>query len=294
MVRLPPRRLEGGARPVRLLDLGRPPLELYLHGELPGGPAVAIVGTRWPTAAGARYARELAGELGAAGVTILSGGARGIDAAVHRGALDVGGATVVVAPSGLDRPYPPEHAALFREVLERGGAYLSLGAPDAKAELPRFHQRNEVLAALAHVVVVAEAPLRSGARHTARVARRLGRWLFAVPGAPWNERALGALEELRLGARLLVRAEEVLAALAQQRLHPIALPGAELLVRRAPRVGAPPGARSSAPDIAPAPLLGSLRDESASLDRLPFALIPPTEAPPVARIRRRAKPPSRP
>ncbi len=289
MVRLTPRRLEGGARPARVLDLGRPPLELYLHGELPGGPAVAIVGTRWPTAAGARYARQLAGELGAAGVAILSGGARGIDAAVHRGALDVGGVTVVVAPSGLDRPYPPEHAALFREVLEHGGAYLSLAGPDARAELPRFHQRNEVLAALAHVVVVAEAPLRSGARHTARVARRLGRWLFAIPGAPWNERALGALEELRLGARLLMRAEDVLTARAQQRLHPLALPGAELLVRRAPRVGAPPGDRSSAPEIAPAPPLPSVPDGAAHLEDLPFALRPPPQAPPFVRTRRGAR-----
>lgn len=278
---------------MRVLDLARPPPVLFVHGELPGGPVVAIVGTRWPTEAGARYARELAGELAAAGLAVISGGARGIDAQAHRGALDVGGATVVVAPCGLQRPYPPEHAALFREAIERGGAYLSLVAPDARVELPRFHQRNEVLAALAHVVIVVEAPLRSGARHTAGIARRLGRWLFAVPGPPWNERALGSLEELRLGARLLVRARDVLDALDQQRLHAIALPGAALLVQRAPREGTPPGDRSSAPDFAPPPLPVSPRGGIPALDAPVFALTPPPDESPVARRRRRVKPPTR-
>jgi len=138
-----------------------------------------------------------------------------------------------------------------------------------------------------------EAPLRSGARHTARIARRLGRWLFAVPGPPWNERALGSLEELRLGARLLVRPRDVLDAVAEQHLHPIALHGAALLVRRAPREGAPPGDRSSAPDLAPLPLPASPREAAARLAPPAFELTPPPAASSVARTRRRAKPRTR-
>lgn len=309
MVSPPSRLLEAGARPARLSDLPRPPLALHLHGQLPVGPAVAIVGTRWPTEGGAAFARELAGELAAAGVVVLSGGARGIDAAAHRGALDVGGMTVVVAPSGLARPYPPEHSALFLEILAAGGGHLSVAHPEERAALPRFHQRNEVMAALAHIVVVGEAPLRSGARHTARIARRLGRPVFAVPGAPWNERALGALEELRLGARPLIRPRDVLGWLAEQRLHAIGLPGAPLLVRRAPRLGAPVGDRSSSPELMPdagevaaapgAPRLlahpAAPRDHAVGSppggEGTPsFALTPPPVGTGVASRRRRARP----
>ncbi|MBN2195938.1 MAG: DNA-protecting protein DprA [Polyangiaceae bacterium] len=285
--------LAGGLRPPRLMDLGRPPPLLHLHGELPGGPAVAVVGTRWPTSEGAAYVREIAGELAAAGVAVLSGGARGIDAAAHRGALDVGGVTVVVAPCGFERPYPPEHAVLYREVIASGGAYLSVAAPDGKADLPRFLQRNELIAALAHVVIVGEAPYRSGARHTARVARRLGRILFAIPGAPWNERALGALDELRRGARLLVRARDVLDLLAEQRLYPISLPGASLLVRRSPRIGLPAGVSSSAPDAAPPAEPPGKADGDGALSspaEPAFALTPPPADAQVARRRRRASP----
>ena len=220
----PEHELRGGRLPARLADLANPPAVLYLHGELPRAPAVAIVGTRRPTPAAAEYARELAGELGAAGVAIISGGAAGIDTAAHQGALDVGAPTVVVAPSGFERPYPPQNAELFRQVVLSGGAYLTTGAAPTLATLPRFFERNGVLVALSHAVIVVEAPLRSGARNAAKTARQLGRPLFAVPAQPWNTNAQGCLAELQLGAHPLGSHREVLRLLEQMRLHAIALP----------------------------------------------------------------------
>src|SRR6266849_4277344 len=109
--------LMGSALPSRLAHLEAPPERLFLRGELPRGPAVAIVGTRHPTTRGAEYARELAFELAQAGVAVLSGGAEGIDTEAHRGALAAGGVTVVVAPAGFEHPFPEQNAELFRAVV---------------------------------------------------------------------------------------------------------------------------------------------------------------------------------
>jgi DNA processing protein len=196
---------------------------------------VAIVGTRQATRPARRFACRLAVELSSAGVAILSGGALGIDTEAHLGALRAGGPTVVVAPAGFERPYPPENALLFQSILQAGGAYLSARAPTEAADFGAFFRRNAVLAALAHAVVVVEAPVRSGARNAAQHARQLGRPLLVVPAAPWNVRGRGCIVELRLGARVLASFRDVLGALAEQRLHPIPLGKATeqpLLVRR--------------------------------------------------------------
>jgi DNA processing protein len=214
--------LRGAALPPRLSDLKRPPNKLYLRGELPRGPAVAIVGTRHPTQRGRQFARDLAAELAARGVAVLSGGATGIDTEAHAGALAADGCTVVVAAAGFDRPFPSQNAELYRTIVEAGGAYLSLVGASVAARRFRFLVRNGVLAALAHVVIVVQAPLQSGARNAAAHARRLGRPLLVVPGAPWSEAGAGCAEELRLGARPLTSANQVLDVLAQARLHPIA------------------------------------------------------------------------
>lgn len=226
-------RLQGGSLPPRCRDLPQPPLRLNLRGVLPAGGSVAIVGTRRPSNEAQAFARELAGELAAAGVVILSGGARGIDTAAHRGALDVGGRTVVVAPSGYHRPYPRENAALFQEIVSHGGGYLSEPGGDAPASLPAFFRRNAIMVSLSTVVVVVEAGFRSGARNAAAVARRLGRPLFVVPSAPWNPRGLGCIIELQQGARPLLNHRDVLRVLEQQRAHTLRIPGAALRVQRA-------------------------------------------------------------
>lgn len=196
--------------PVRLSDLANPPKALFIRGELPRGPAVAIVGTRSPTPEGRTFARRLAADLASAGVAILSGGALGIDTEAHRGALQARGTTVVVAPAGFAKAYPPENEALFARVVARGGAYVALVEDDVSATRAAFFARNACLVALAWAVVVVQAGVRSGARNAAREARRLGRPLLAVPSAPWIGKGLGCLEELRLGARPCERANDVL------------------------------------------------------------------------------------
>jgi len=225
--------LSGAALPPLVRDSPHPPDRLYLVGELPRGPAVAVVGTRCPTRAAAAFARQLAGELAAAGVTVLSGGAKGIDVAAHRGALDVGGKTVVVAPSAFDRPYPAEHAEIYEEIIASGGAYVTRESPGTAADNAKFFARNELLVALAHALIVVEAPWRSGARNAAKYARELGRTVFAVPSAPWIHQGVGCVLELQLGARPLLDAREILKWLRERNLHPIEEPGARLRVVRA-------------------------------------------------------------
>lgn len=216
--------LTGSALPGRLADLEQPPDRLFLRGELPRGPAVAIVGTRKPTAHYRRFARELASDLAGAGVTVLSGGAEGIDSEAHRGALAAGGVTVVVAPGGFERPYPEQNAGLFREIVAAGGAYLSLTEPQLPAPRGVFFARNACLVALAHAVVVVESPIRSGARNAAKHARRLGRPLFVVPAPPWHMNARGSLAELRMGARVLISAKDLFKVLREQNLHAVGTP----------------------------------------------------------------------
>lgn len=199
--------------PRGIYDLARPPQELFLWGALPPPPWVAIVGTREPTPEAAEFARSLARELAALGIVIASGGARGIDAAAHEGALDVEAPTVVVAPGGFDRPYPPQHAELFARIVAEQGAYLSRVQGDIPAQRHVFFQRNQLLVACSEVVVVVEAPLQSGARNAAHWARKLGRPLWVVPHPPWNVQGEGCIEELRLGARALKRASDVLGSL---------------------------------------------------------------------------------
>lgn len=208
--RAPSELLDGERLPHRLLDLPEPPPALYVQGELPRGPAVAIVGTRHPTPAAARFARRLAAELAREGVAIFSGGAAGIDAAAHRGALAARGCTVVVAPAGYARPYPQEHESLFRRVVSAGGAYVSLVPDDRAAIQGAFFARNRCLVALAQVLVVVQAPLRSGARNAAAHARELGRPLLAVPSCPWVSQGRGSVAELKLGAKPCEGARDVL------------------------------------------------------------------------------------
>lgn len=203
--------------PRRLLDLSSPPPVLYVRGALPSplAPIVAIVGTRHPTREAESFAAHLASELVHSGVNVCSGGAEGIDTAAHRGCADAGNPTWVIAPSSIDCPYPEENAALFDRIVATGGGILSAYEPGLPARLPHFFERNSVLAALASVVVVVETALRGGARNAASAARKLGRKVLAVPGAPWNPRASGCLVEIRNGASLAVTSADILRALGR-------------------------------------------------------------------------------
>ncbi|MDR5708268.1 MAG: DNA-processing protein DprA [Armatimonadota bacterium] len=210
-----------GARLVALVDLEYPPLlrplpdpplALYIRGSLPEAPHVAVVGTRRPSADGMEVGRRLAADLAAAGVCVVSGLARGIDAAAHRGALEAGGLTVAVLGCGIDRIWPAEHGDLLEQVAEHG-AVLSEYPPGTPPLRHHFPARNRILAALSRAVVVVEARERSGALLTAEFALDLGREVFAVPGCVLNPRSRGPHQLLREGAHLAESAEDVLSLL---------------------------------------------------------------------------------
>ena len=177
--------------PSKLRDLPAWPAELQVQGALQQeGLGVAIVGARAATAAGMQAAHTLAQELASAGHRIISGGALGIDAAAHRGAVSAGGYTLAVMACGLDHYYPRRNQKLFEAILQSGGAMVS---PFALGQLPvRWHfvKRNEVIAALADVVVVVEASLASGSLHTARFALLHDRPLGAFGKSPGCESLL--------------------------------------------------------------------------------------------------------
>jgi len=205
--------------PPGLRDLGDPPREIFLRGgDLPPiDRAVAIVGSRAASAYGVDQARRLSGDLARMGYVIVSGLARGIDAAAHRGALEAGGRTVAVIPCGLDAITPRHHRPLAEAIAARG-ALLSEWAEGGPRGPGVFVQRNRLIAALAAATVVVEAAARSGALSTAAVARRLGRPVLAVPGDVDRETARGCHALLRRGARVCEQAGDVLSVIGHA--HP--------------------------------------------------------------------------
>ena len=192
-----------------------PPPVLWVRGALVAGEGervVAVVGSRAATGLGLAFARTLARDLASAGLTVVSGLARGIDTAAHRGALDGRGRTVAVLGSGLDRLYPAENAALA-DAVARDGALVSEFPLDTGPWKGNFPRRNRVIAGWARAVVVVEAGRRSGALSTARAALDEGREVMAVPGHPTQPAAEGANSLLRDGAALVRGAPDVLAEL---------------------------------------------------------------------------------
>jgi len=177
-----------------------PPLGLFIKGQLSFGPSVAIVGSRRATPYGLQASRLLAESVGLAGGTVISGMARGVDAAAHEGALCVGGRTWAVWGCGPDRIYPPEHARLADQIAE-SGALLTEYPPGSPPRRHHFPERNRIVAGLASVVVVVEAAARSGALSTARQALDEGRDVMAVPGSIFSEVSVGPNGLLRAGAQ---------------------------------------------------------------------------------------------
>jgi DNA processing protein len=197
--------------PARLLDLRDPPARVHLLGAWDvHAPAIAVVGTRDATAYGERVTRELVRALARAGIGVVSGMARGIDAVAHRAALDEGGPTLAVLGTGVDVPYPAGHHALHRELVE-GGGVLSEQPAGRRAFPGCFPRRNRIIAALADATLVVEAGVKSGALITAGHALELGRTVAAVPGPIDVPQHRGANELLRDGAQVIASPEDLLA-----------------------------------------------------------------------------------
>lgn len=199
--------------PQLLGSIHDPPPGLFLRGtaepELLSRLAVAIVGARACSGYGASVARSLGRELAAAGLVVVSGLARGVDAEAHRGALEAGGTTVAVLGCGIDRDYPATHAELARRVAE-AGLIVSEYAPGVEPAPWRFPARNRIVAGLSAAVVVVEARERSGALITADLALEEGREVFGVPGEITSALSAGANTLLKLGASPLTAAADVL------------------------------------------------------------------------------------
>jgi DNA processing protein len=198
--------------PDALRDLAQPPEALWAIGDLATlrDPVVAIVGTRRPTAYGLRMTRELAGAFARAGACVVSGLANGIDAAAHRAALELGGRTVAVLGTGVDIDYPRSNRALYRAIAERGLllSELPLGSPGLKHH---FIARNRLIAALARLTIVIEAPIGSGALHTARFAHELDRDVAVVPGSIDSPQSAGSNLLMRDGAQIIASIDDALA-----------------------------------------------------------------------------------
>jgi len=199
--------------PTLLREISDPPAVLFGRGkDVPAGLAVAIVGSRRASRAGLDAARQIAGELARAGVTIVSGFARGIDAAAHESALRAGGGTVAVLGCGVDVCYPAEQRRLFQELVEKGTVLSEF--PMGEQPKPfHFPIRNRIIAGLAHLTLVVEAAERSGSLITARLAMEYGRDVAACPGAAMALSAAGSNSLLKDGAILVRNAADVLAEL---------------------------------------------------------------------------------
>lgn len=203
--------------PSRVAEVPDAPATLHVRGGLrdEDALAVAIVGSRRATTYGLEVAETLAADLAARGVTIVSGLARGIDSAAHRGALRVGGRTLAVLGSGVDVIYPPENRRLADEIAEHG-ALLSQFPPGTPPLPQNFPTRNQVIAAMSLAVVVVEAAERSGSLITARLAAELGREVLAVPGRITALESRGANRLIQDGAHVALGWEDVVAVLPER------------------------------------------------------------------------------
>ena len=260
--------LGDAAYPGGLLAIEDPPVLLYATGQLQllqpawPGPALAMVGSRNPTPQGEQNARQFARHLSAAGLTIVSGLALGVDGAAHDGALlavDEAApaqrlATVAIIGTGIDRVYPRQHRALAHRIA-RHGLILSeypLGTPPLPANFPK---RNRLIAGLAQGTLVVEAALQSGSLITARLAAEQGKEVFAIPGSIHSPQSRGAHALLRQGAKLVETAQDVLEELRM----PTAAP--------AP-VADKPGEQAATPDSDNAALLAALGADPVGFDAL--------------------------
>lgn len=205
------------AYPPRLRMIPDPPPLLAMTGALQPGDelAVAVVGTRDPTPAGRLVAQQLARALASAGLTVVSGLARGVDGAAHRGALEANGRTLAVLGCGIDQTYPAQHRALRRQIEARGAVLSELpwGAAPLAHHFPR---RNRIISGLSVGVLVTEAAARSGSLITARLAAEQGREVFAVPGPIHVEQSRGPNGLIKQGAKLVERVEDILEELLPQ------------------------------------------------------------------------------
>lgn len=238
------------AYPPLLLQTADPPLLLYVQGRADrlAQPALAVVGSRHPTAQGADNARAFGRALSDQGYVVVSGLALGIDGAAHEGGLDGSAGTVAVVGTGLDRVYPARHRELAHRIAAHG-ALVSEFAPGTPALAENFPQRNRIIAGLTLGTLVVEAALRSGSLITARLAVEAGREVFAIPGSIHAPQSRGCHHLLKQGAKLVETAQDIVEELRGAR-------------------PAQPAQSSAEPGAADDPLLDALGHDPVTLDTL--------------------------
>ena len=196
--------------PSLLKEIPHPPAILYYRGKLGDThPAVAVVGTRRATRYGLEVAEILARDLASAGICVVSGLALGIDSRAHRGTLNTGGKTIAVLGSGINHIYPVQNKGLAEKIIEQGGAVVSEFPPDYPPDRWTFPQRNRIVAGLSKLVVVVEAPQKSGALITANLALDYNRDVGAVPGEVLSVNSFGANALLKNGAAVIRSSQDV-------------------------------------------------------------------------------------
>ncbi len=280
--------MDDPAYPQRLAEIYAPPLGLFCRGELHASDeyCVGIVGTRKPSAYGVRMAEQLAGQLAARGIAVVSGLAAGVDAAAHRGALDAGGRTLAILGCGVDVVFPPENAELMHRIVQHG-CVLSPFPMGMKPLKGNFPQRNPLISGISLGTLVIEAPPGSGALITAHKAAEQGREVFALPGRAGDRNSLGPHALIREGAKLVETVEDILVELALPTSARV--PSPTLSPTLSPTADAPPAPSETAPRTPPPPaapasevekdVMASLGPDGSFVDEIALACrIPVSEA----------------
>src|ERR1700739_2008550 len=220
--------------PKSLREIHSPPIVLYVWGEIleRDHHAIGIIGARRTTHYGSESAKKLAYQLAYAGLTVISGLARGIDTAAHQGALAAKGRTIAVIGAGLAKLYPPENAALAEKIRSGNGAVVSEFSMEIEPDRQTFPMRNRIISGWSHGVLVVEAGLNSGALITAAQALEQGRSVYAVPGHINAPSAMGSNRLIQQGAKLVMDASDILDDL--QILLPAGRPLPQAAVRELP------------------------------------------------------------
>lgn len=205
------------AFPNKLMQLYDPPESIYAVGanlsELLSGKALGVVGSRKVSSYGRTVTSGLTKAAARAGLVIVSGLALGIDSIAHQSALDVGGKTIAVLPSGIEKIYPVSHTGLARNIIKRGGALVSEYTGKTPPMRHQFIERNRLIAALSDALLITEAAEKSGSLHTARFALELGRPVLAVPGNITNAGSVGTNNLIKMGAQPITNEQDLLDAL---------------------------------------------------------------------------------
>lgn len=211
--------LETNQLPATIRNLHKPPSRLFVEGDtslLSAPHLLSVVGSRKVTQYGVAITKQLIEPLARSGVVIVSGLALGIDSLAHRAALDAGGKTIAVLPSGINSIYPSSHVGLAKQIINSGGLIISEYPPYTKPMKHHFIERNRLISATSQATLIVEASLKSGSLHTARFALEQGRDVLAVPGNITSESSIGTNNLIKAGAQPITSADDLFAYFSLQ------------------------------------------------------------------------------